>query len=77
MTIVQKDFDLLRKDHVLEFLRQMYNFSPEMHDLEDNINADKEGALQRVQEAGKKIQSFMAQVSAQRSQRLSPGSARS
>jgi hypothetical protein len=77
VTIVQKDFDLLRKDHALEFLRQTYNFGPEMHVLEDNIDADKEGALQRVQEAGKKIQSFTAQVSAQRSQRISPGYARS
>jgi hypothetical protein len=63
VTIVQKDFNLLRKDHALEFLRQMYNFGPEMCVLEDNIDADKEKALQSIQEAGKKIKSFTAQVS--------------
>jgi hypothetical protein len=69
VTIVQKDFNLLWKDHALEFLRQMYNFGPEMCVLEDNIDADKEKVLESIQEAGKKMKSLSALVSAQRSQR--------
>ena len=67
---MQKNFDLLRKDHALEFLRQMYNFGIEMCVFEDNIDADKEKVLESIQELGKKMKSFSALVSAQRSQRI-------
>jgi hypothetical protein len=53
----------------------MYNFGPDMCVLEDNIDADKEKVLESIQEAGKKIKSLSALVSAQRSQRTPSASA--
>jgi hypothetical protein len=53
----------------------MYNFGLEMCVLEDNIDVDKEKVLESIQEAGKKMRSFSALVSAQRSQRTPSASA--
>lgn len=66
VTIVQKNFNLLRKDHALEFLRQMYNFGPEMSVLEDNLDTDKKKALESIQDAGRKMKSLTATQQPQR-----------